>query len=208
MALCLNCGETKFGAWCPCRQCGVESCGNLEVDILFSDHRMSVPTLERFGAIIKQIASHSDEADVRFWALISYVSAHPSKLLSATPPSEIADRVEALLAELRLPTIELDLKSPPRETGPPQKAIAFPESLFRKYCGENRFFAIQRVQVRRRDGFVVDGFLMDSNGSRDFVFRADIEMLPQEIVAVRTAPGCLFGWLLRPKWVEAENVAL
>jgi hypothetical protein len=79
-ALCFNCGETKFGAWCPCGKCGVDTCGNRELDILFSDHRMTVTTLEKFGGLIRQLARVTSDPGVRFWAFISYVSQHPSEL--------------------------------------------------------------------------------------------------------------------------------
>ena len=36
-ALCLHCGEIKFGALCPCPQCQADSTGNVDLDIAFSD---------------------------------------------------------------------------------------------------------------------------------------------------------------------------
>jgi len=43
-ALCLNCGEVKFGAICPCPKCNVESTGDMNLDIAFSDHHMAKET--------------------------------------------------------------------------------------------------------------------------------------------------------------------
>ena len=202
-ALCLNCGETKFGAWCPCGKCRVESSGDRNLDILFSDHRMTVSTLTAFGTVIKQIAQYSDDSETRFWVFIAYLSSHPAKLLSAMPPPEIADHVESILAQLQLPIVEAVLKPIAKETGPPQRTIPFPDALLQKYTKENRFDSIERVQIRRRDGFVVNGMLIEMDGSRQFCFRADIEVAPDEIQAVRMAPGCLLGWVIKPKWVEA-----
>lgn len=203
-ALCFNCGETKFGAWCPCGRCGVASSGDRQLDILFSDHNMSVSTLREFGTVIKRISECTDEPAIRFWVFISYLSSHPAELLSATPPPEIAERVASVLAQAQLPMIEVDLKPRPAESGPPQTTIVFPEALLREYKANNKFDMIERVQVRRRDGLVVNGVLMDLSGSVEFSFNANIEMRPEEIVAIRKAPGCLFGWILKPKWVEAE----
>ena len=45
-ALCLNCGEKKFGAICPCPSCQAESTGDINLDIAFSDHHMSVETIK------------------------------------------------------------------------------------------------------------------------------------------------------------------
>jgi len=202
-ALCFNCGETKFGAWCPCGNCGVESSGDRNLDILFSDHQMTVATLNRFGGIIKQLAQQCDDPQVRFWAFISYLSSHPAKLLTATPPSEIADQVAKVLTAAKLPIVEADLKSPDEDTGPPQKTIPIPEPLLRAFLTRNQFDWIQAVQVRRRDGVVFNGVLIDLDGAPQFMLREDIELLPQEITAIRVAPGCLIGWFIRPKWVEA-----
>ena len=38
-ALCLSCGNTKFGAIVPCPDCRVASCGDMKTDIAFSDRR-------------------------------------------------------------------------------------------------------------------------------------------------------------------------
>jgi hypothetical protein len=203
-ALCFNCGETKFGAWCPCGKCGVASSGDRTLDILFSDHRMSVTTLKKFGDIIKTIAAHSDDPELRFWAFISYLSDHPTEMLSATPPPEIALRVENLLAECQLPIVEAELKPVEEDTGPPQRTMPFPEELLRAFTQATNFVGLARVQVRRKDGIVVSGYLMELDGAAQLMIPAEIEMLPDEIVAIRTAPGCLFGWLVKPPWIEAR----
>jgi hypothetical protein len=40
-ALCLNRGETKFGAIRPCRSCKTASTGDMSLDIAFSDHHVA-----------------------------------------------------------------------------------------------------------------------------------------------------------------------
>ena len=54
-ALCLTCGDVKFGAICPCPNCGVSSTGNMQLDIAFSDHHLSRRTLDELGAVVAEI---------------------------------------------------------------------------------------------------------------------------------------------------------
>ena len=42
---------------------------------------------------------------------------------------------------------------------------------------------------------------VDMDGTPTFMLRADIEMMPEKIVAIRTASGCLLGWPFGPKWI-------
>ncbi len=164
---------------------------------------MTVATLRGFGGVIKQLAARCDDPEIRFWAFISYLSTHPTQLLSATPPPELSDRVSNLLAEARLPIVAADIKPPPKETGRPQRTMAIPDSLLQAYLSTNEFHGLESIQVRRSNGSIVNGILMSIDGTPQFMLRADIEMLPEEIVAIRKAPGCLFGWLVRPKWIDA-----
>ena len=77
-ALCFNCGATKFGAICPCPQCGFTSTGDMNLDIAFSDHRLSEETLRAFGAVVGSIHRVCDDDHLRFWTFIHYVSTrHP-----------------------------------------------------------------------------------------------------------------------------------
>jgi hypothetical protein len=52
-ALCFNCVAIKFGALCPCFECGAPASGQMNLDIAFSDHHFSRHTLEEFGEVIK-----------------------------------------------------------------------------------------------------------------------------------------------------------
>ncbi|HUG68218.1 MAG TPA: hypothetical protein VMM76_10730 [Pirellulaceae bacterium] len=162
-------------------------------------------TLKRFGELIQQLNTRCDDPDVRFWAFVSYISDHPAQLLTASPPPELADRVANLLADANLPIIAADLKPLPEETGPPQKTIAVPDRLLQAYLKDNEFFAIDSVQVRRKDGEILNGALIESDGVPQFMFGGDIEMISDDIVAIRKAPGCLIGWLVKPQWIELPN---
>src|SRR3712207_2549830 len=96
MALCFNCGETKFGAICPCPKCGVASTGDVQLDIAFSDHHMSKKTIAAFGDAVRAIAAVEADPPVRFWTFIAFVSRrHGDEILKADVPPELAERVEA-----------------------------------------------------------------------------------------------------------------
>lgn len=62
LALCLACGNIKFGALCECDECGTGSTGNTDLNILFSDWHMS----EELSNIIK-INGIGNNKEVNFW---------------------------------------------------------------------------------------------------------------------------------------------
>lgn len=106
-ALCLSCGEVKWGALCPCEKCGVASSGDMNVDIAFSDHHYSKRTLVQFGAVVAAINAVSDDDDVAAWAFIRYVSDNHPGILSADTPSEIQGEVERVLNNADLPPVQV-----------------------------------------------------------------------------------------------------
>lgn len=75
-ALCLHCGTIKFGAICPCGECGVASSGDMELDIAFSDHCVSADTLIRFGTVIRKIRTTCANEEIVAWSFLAYVSVH------------------------------------------------------------------------------------------------------------------------------------
>jgi hypothetical protein len=112
IALCLKCGSTKWGALCPCPTCQAGASGYFNLDIAFSDHRLSRATLEQFGAVIKAIADRTDHQDLRFWSFIEYVSRNHPDILSVALEPDVRERVEAVLLGLEVPPIEV--RQPPR----------------------------------------------------------------------------------------------
>lgn len=120
MALCLDCGDVKFGALCPCPACQVSSSGNINLDIAFSDHHYALETLREFGAVIKVIHSSTTDAAVRFWAFIHYLStAHPG-ILHADPPADLRAEVERVLRANALPAVTI--REAP-SVGPPHGGV-------------------------------------------------------------------------------------
>ncbi len=86
LALCFNCGHTKFGAICACEACGAGSTGNMGLDILFSDHHMSVATLGAFGRVVRAIREVCSDDELRFWSFIRFVCVHHPDLLDVNMP--------------------------------------------------------------------------------------------------------------------------
>ena len=108
MALYFNCGHTKFGAICPCPECGVASTGDMNLDITFSDHRMSVATLGAFGEVVRAIRRVCDDDRLRFWSIIRYVSVHHSDILGVEQPPEQQVACDAVLARAQPPSVAVE----------------------------------------------------------------------------------------------------
>lgn len=108
IALCLNCGETKWGAICPCRNCQIQSTGDMEIDIAFSDHNYTVTTLEQFGSVIKEINSHCDDDYIRNWTFIYYVSQNHPDVLRVEMEAEMEVEAEAIIAKCTFPSVVIE----------------------------------------------------------------------------------------------------
>ena len=126
MALCLNCGDTKFGAICPCPACGVSSTGDMNLDIAFSDHHMSVATIGAFGAVVRALRAVCPDDPERFWAFIHYVSANHPGVLRVEMPAEQMARLQALVELANPPPVTVEESSRARfmreleeQVGPP-----------------------------------------------------------------------------------------
>ncbi|MCA8986967.1 MAG: hypothetical protein KDA78_04970 [Planctomycetaceae bacterium] len=106
-ALCLNCGEVKFGAICPCPRCHVDSTGDINLDIAFSDHRIAKETLSELGGVVAAIHEVSADDEICFWAFIRYVSVnHPSILsVDLNPDAEV--KCDEVLKQAHLPDVTL-----------------------------------------------------------------------------------------------------
>ncbi len=112
VALCLSCGSTKWGALCPCPACQAGPTGDFSLDVAFSDHRLSAATLEQFGAVIKAIATRTDDPELRFWSFIEYVSRNHPNILSVELKPEVREQVAAVLSGLEVPPVQV--RPPPR----------------------------------------------------------------------------------------------
>jgi hypothetical protein len=107
-ALCLNCGDLKFGAICDCPNCKVASSGDMSLDIAFSDHSYSEETLSELGNVIKAIRGASpDDPQERYWAFLQYVSTYHPSILSIRLEDDMAARVARILDAISIPPITL-----------------------------------------------------------------------------------------------------
>jgi hypothetical protein len=103
------------GALCPCPACQAGSTGDFNLDVAFSSHRLSHHTLEQLGAVIKAIGARTSDSELRFWAFMHYVSTRHPEILTVDLKSDVRKRVEAVLAGLVVPPVEV--RPPPRLTG-------------------------------------------------------------------------------------------
>ena len=112
MALCFDCGNIKFGAICPCPNCGTSSTGNIELDILFSDHRFRVETLEQAGEIIRRLRQASDH-ETAFWTFLHYISLCHPHVLTVTLQESMLERANDLLKSVELPPVDFTTHADP-----------------------------------------------------------------------------------------------
>lgn len=104
-ALCLNCGEIKFGALCPCPQCQASSTGDVDLDIAFSDFHICEDDLRELGDVLKVIRFRSNDNEVRFWTFLHFISERHPHILKITLPDEMAAAVSDLYESLPIPNI-------------------------------------------------------------------------------------------------------
>jgi hypothetical protein len=114
LALCFNCGATKLGAICPCPKCEFASTGDMNLDIVFSDHNLSVATLEAFGAVVASIRRVCDDDQLRFWSFIHYISTTHSEILGVNMPEDLRERCEAVVSRANPPLVTVEESERPR----------------------------------------------------------------------------------------------
>lgn len=110
MALCFDCGHIKFGAICPCPRCGTSSTGDIQLDILFSDHHFSQHSLEQCGQLIKNLRKLAD-GETTFWTFMQYISTRHAELLSISLKEPMLSRANDLLKCVEIPKITLESRS-------------------------------------------------------------------------------------------------
>jgi len=104
-ALCFHCGETKFGAILPCPECNVASTGNMQLDIAFSDHRISKETIAAFGRVVQAIRQVCDDDELGIWSFLRYISINHPHILKITLDPEMATQAEAVLVAANPPLV-------------------------------------------------------------------------------------------------------
>ncbi len=106
-ALCLNCGEVKYGAICPCPRCKINSSGNFDMDIAFSDHLLARKTLEELGAVMATIQESTADEKLALWAFMVYVSDRWPDMLAMHVEPAFRLRIYSLLCAIKLPPVTM-----------------------------------------------------------------------------------------------------
>lgn len=119
-ALCLNCGEMKFGALvpCPCQfnlvdfeqlTSAEDLLGNQDANlaIAFSDHHYDKQTLQEFGAVIKAINERCPDRQLAHTAFLAYVTWNFPEILKVEFDSQLHRRCLELLTPITLPSVTL-----------------------------------------------------------------------------------------------------
>ena len=114
-ALCLKCGELKWGALCSCPKCHSLSSGGLMLDMVFSDRFFAAQTLKELGSVAKKIHLVCQDPDLAYWVFISYVSENHPSILTIDLKPEMRSKVAQVMQGLALPEVKL------RESGQPYR---------------------------------------------------------------------------------------
>jgi hypothetical protein len=117
-ALCLRCGDIKFGALCPCMTCCADADPDRNLAIALSDHYLAVPALERIGQLVRDLAARSPDGDARRSALLLFLAQLGSRYARPVPEA-IAPRARELLASVDVPGVS-HAPSPPRAPRAPR----------------------------------------------------------------------------------------
>jgi len=80
VAVCTNCGELKYGAWCICPVCETEGLDR-DVSILLSDHNLFEEELRWIGDAIHVIHDTTLDEEMRFHLLTYYLARKWPKLI-------------------------------------------------------------------------------------------------------------------------------
>lgn len=98
VAVCTNCGSLKHGAWCSCPKCDSDGL-DADLSMLLSDHNLSELELRRVSQAVQTIHETRLEEDVRFHALVYFLSRKWPKLLEFNA-EEVEPSLQQTLDEL------------------------------------------------------------------------------------------------------------
>ena len=108
VALCTNCGSTKFGTSFPCKECGCGSTGNSDLDIAFTDHYLTEDTLHGFGQIIKCLREQTQDEGVAFWAFMKHITEHYPEIMMSETPRRYDAAAQSLLDQTDVPEVMVE----------------------------------------------------------------------------------------------------
>jgi hypothetical protein len=208
-ALCLRCGETKFGAWCPCFKCGAEASGDEDLEIAFSDQMMIARTIKGFGAVIKAIRQGTNDPDVVLWTFIAYVTRHHSEILTAKLPPEIASRADDLLDRLDLPEVKLIPGRLGNEAGSSDQregySVLLPPEQYRAFSEAHPFTYPTPVELLLRNGSNKRRCLLVKEADGGHVVGVgQAGLKTADVVGIRPTRGW-FSWFSRKQWIRLKS---
>jgi hypothetical protein len=79
----------------------------MNLDIAFSDHRLSEDTLKAFGAVVAAIRRVCDDDQLRFWSFIHYVSTRHPEVLGVNMAKEQRDQCEDVVTRANPPPVTI-----------------------------------------------------------------------------------------------------
>ena len=204
-ALCTFCGETKFGAMVPCGDCGEGPTGNDGLDILLSDHRMDVPSLERLGGVVRSVNAAVKDPVLRFWTFIEYLSDHPADLLSVTLPEEVAAEVKAVRAAAALEVVDLEVNEPPTGEDGNMRSVRLPPEMLEAFRGDNEDRAFVPAEIRLADDRTIVGAVLLAIDPPVFAYREGEKIETSQVAAIRATSHEHLGGSSDAGWIAAEE---
>jgi len=106
--LCLQCGTVKAWACARCTTCGAKSCGDRDIDSLFSEEWLHRDSLAPLGGVLSTLLEANVDRDTCYWTLTYYVKRDvPDSVLPLEIPRRMRERAEKLVIDLALPQIKV-----------------------------------------------------------------------------------------------------
>jgi hypothetical protein len=99
-ALCLNCGELKWGALCPCKKCNIRT-----TDIRFSDHYLKRDVLQQLGNVLRLIDQKDVPREIKERVFLYFVSIKIPELVCVQIEDDLKQQVVDIYNQMDLPDI-------------------------------------------------------------------------------------------------------
>jgi hypothetical protein len=190
------------------------STGDMQLDIVFSDHHMSHKTIANLGKVITSIREEAKGVDcdtepgrdaICFWSFITYISRNHSSILQAKAPPECSDQVDELLARATLPRVEIQPGFATTRSEPDDSVtIELPEPLASQLRRELQQPLLAKVDLRLCDGSVTGPYFLICDQARAVLVGRQRDQVkdvpPTEVVAVRLRFSLVAPFRKRP-WI-------
>lgn len=104
-ALCLHCGQLKFGALVACAACRHPADPRTDVNLLFSSHTLQSATLKALQPVVSALHRNSANHEQAVHALLRYVARRQPNLVTLDAPHAEMAALDDLLARAGLPEV-------------------------------------------------------------------------------------------------------